>query len=110
MQRDDTFAIQNTVKDCLATGAAPTEYSAIITAVVARLHRYSIAPGTCALIHVTNIENGALIVADTWLVAGDNPDLAPFQAEVAAAMLSLTPAEPDAPLPPEKRLRLAFDS
>ena len=77
---------------------------------VARLHRYSIAPGTCALVHVTNIENGTSIVADTWPVAGENPDLAPFQAEVAAAMLSLTPAEPDAPPQPEKRLRLAFDS
>ena len=98
------------MKDCLAIGSAPTDYSAIITAVVARLHRYSIAPGTCALIHVTNIENGALIVADTWPVAGENPDLAPFQAEVAAAMLSLIPAAPDADPPPQKRLRVTFDT
>ena len=110
LQRDDTFAIQNTVKDCLATGSAPTEYSAITTAVVARLHRYSIAPGTCALVHVTNIENGTLIVADTWPVAGENPDLAPFEAEVAAAMISLNPAAPDASPPPQKRLRLTFDT
>ena len=108
--RDDTFAIRNTVKDCLAVDSAPTEYTAITTAVVARLHRYSMAPGTCALIHVTNIENGALIVADTWPVACETPDLASFQAEVAAAILSLTPAEPDAAPPPEKRLRFAFDT
>ena len=77
LHREDPFAIQNTVKDCLATGSAPTEYRAMIIAKVARLHRYIYTPGTCALVHVNNIENGTLIVADTWLLAGENPDLAP---------------------------------
>ena len=82
----------------------------MIIAKVARLHRYIYTPGTCALVHVTNIENGTLIVADTWLLAGENPDLAPFEAEVEAAMISLNPAAPDASPPPQKRLRLTFDT
>ena len=55
---------------------------------------------------MTNIE----IVADTWLLAGENPDLAPFEAEVAAAMISLNPQAPDASPPPQKRMRLTFDT
>lgn len=109
VQREDAFAIQNTVKDCLATGSTPKEYLAVTTAMIARLSRYTIAPGTCALVHVTNIENGALIVADMWQLAGENPDLAPFEAEIAAAEIALSPQEPDASPPPAKRLRLTFD-
>ena len=63
-----------------------------------------------ALVHVTNIEKNTLIVANTWLLAGENPDLAPFEAEVEAAMISLNPAAPDAFPPPQKRLRLTFDT
>ena len=109
LQREDTFSIQNTVTDCLATGSTPTEYKAVTTAMISRLSRYIITPGSCALVHVTNIENGALIVADMWQLVGENPDLAPFEAEIAAAESALSPQEPDAPTPPAKRQRLTFD-
>ena len=110
LQREDTINTQINVKDCLATGSAPTEYRAMIIAKVASLHRYIYTPGTCALVHVTNIENGTLIVADTWRLAVENPDLAPFEAEVEAAMISLNPAAPDASPPPRKHMRLTFDT
>ena len=77
LQREDSFAIQNTVTDCLDTKSTPTEYQAVTTAVIARLTRYTITPGACALIHVTNIESGNLIVADMWQLTGENPDLRP---------------------------------
>ena len=110
LQREDSsFAIQNTVTDCLDTNSTPTEYHAVTTAVIARLTRYTIAPGACALIHVTNIENGKLIVADMWQLTGENPDLTLFEAEIAAAEMTLNPQELDSSPPPAKRQRLTFD-
>ena len=110
VKREESFAIKNIVKDCLATEDSPKEYTAMTTAVIARLTRYALAPGICALVHIAGIEEGTLIVADVWQFSRDKHDLAIFQAEVDAAKTALeTDIATDEERQP-KRQRLSFDS
>ncbi|CAK0890738.1 unnamed protein product, partial [Prorocentrum cordatum] len=102
------YAVENVVKDCLGDGAK--EYKGATTALLPRLSRYAMAPGTTALVHITNVQVGsdAVDVADVWPVAtGDvQACIEAFQSEVSA----FTGLFEAASEPPPKRMRASFDA
>ena len=75
-----------------------------------RVGRYTIAPGSTAVIHITNIIDDVLVVGDVWNIPGQSVDDSQFRAEVAAAEVALSPADSDGDAPPAKRQRLSFDA
>ena len=94
VQRDDTFAIKNFVKDAMNLHVPGNEsddkiYHAFTTAPISRLNRYAMEPQQTALIHVTNITHEGLIVADMWQLPKNSTDISTFAAEIAHAMVAL---------------------
>ena len=120
IQREGGFGIKNFVQDMLETDpqAKGKVYHAVTSCVVARLNRYALSTGTAALIHVTGIADGELVVADVWHLQGDNPDISTFAEEVAAsthalknpATLKRKAANMDDIFPVPKKMYPAFDT